>query len=157
MSRNPEKGHSALRRGRTSLPHQAYNITVVTSDRQPWFLDYNIAFKASPSFQKQTLLGSTMLAWVLMPDHAHWLIQLGERDTLERVVSRLKAASARTANQALGRQGPLWQQSFHDHAMRSDEDLKTAARYIVANPVRAGLVQRTGQYPFWNAIWLYRL
>jgi hypothetical protein len=28
------------------------------------------------------------------------------------------------------------------------------ARYVVANPVRAGLVQRVGQYPHWDAIWL---
>jgi hypothetical protein len=28
------------------------------------------------------------------------------------------------------------------------------ARYIVANPLRAGLVSRVGHYPFWNAVWL---
>lgn len=137
------------------MPRQVYNVTAVTLLRTPWFSDYDVASKAAACFQQPALLGdATILAWVLMPDHAHWLIQLGERDTLQRVVGRLKATSARTANRILRRQGPLWQHSFHDHAMRGDEDLKTAARYIIANPVRAGLVQRTGQYPFWNAIWL---
>ena len=28
------------------------------------------------------------------------------------------------------------------------------ARYIVANPLRAGLVTKIGDYPFWNAVWL---
>lgn len=155
MSRDHEKGNAALRRGRVSLPDHVYNVTVVTSERALWFSDYNVATKVSACFQRPLLLGdATMLAWVLMPDHAHWLIQLGEQDRLEVVISRLKAASARTANQVLGRQGPLWQRSFHDHALRRDEDLKAAARYVVANPVRAGLVKRTGQYPFWNAIWL---
>jgi len=38
--------------------------------------------------------------------------------------------------------------------LRNDEDLLDVARYVVANPVRAGLVPRVGDYPFWNAVWL---
>ena len=48
----------------------------------------------------------------------------------------------------------MWARSFHDHALRRDENLLTVARYIVANPIRAGLVRRVGEYPFWNAVWL---
>ncbi len=44
--------------------------------------------------------------------------------------------------------------TFHDRAMRKEEDLKAAARYIVANPLRAGLVERCGDYPLWDAVWL---
>jgi REP element-mobilizing transposase RayT len=95
-----------------------------------------------------------MLAWVLMPDHAHWLLQLGDLETLAAVVNRLKSASARHTNRALGRQGALWQKAFHDHALRSEEDLRQTARYVVANPLRAGLVRRINDYPFWNAVWL---
>lgn len=95
-----------------------------------------------------------MLAWVLMPDHVHWLIRLGEVDALASVVNRLKSASARGANRALCRSGPLWARSFHDHTLRAEEDLRRSARYAIANPVRAGLVERAGDYPFWNAAWL---
>jgi len=49
---------------------------------------------------------------------------------------------------------PVWQRGFHDHAVRREEDLQALARYVVANPVRAGLVQRTGLYPHWDAIWV---
>ncbi len=94
------------------------------------------------------------MAWVLMPDHAHWLLQLGERESLASVVNRLKAGSARAANTVLGRGGSLWSRAYHDHAVRSDEDVRAVARYIIANPIRAGLVQHVGDYPFWNAIWL---
>jgi REP element-mobilizing transposase RayT len=52
----------------------------------------------------------------------------------------------------LGR--PVWQNGFHDHALRQEEDLAEVARYIVANPLRAGLVERLGDYPHWHAIWL---
>jgi len=38
--------------------------------------------------------------------------------------------------------------------MRRSDELKAAARYLLNNPVRAGLVQRIGEYPFWDAIWL---
>jgi len=41
-----------------------------------------------------------------------------------------------------------------DHALRSDEDLRAVARYVIANPVRAGLAQRVGGYPFWDAVWI---
>lgn len=95
-----------------------------------------------------------MLAWVLMPDHVHWLLQLGERDELSVVVNRLKSASARHANRALGRTGAIWAKAFHDHALRGEDDLQDVARYVVANPLRAGLVTRIGDYPFWNAVWL---
>jgi hypothetical protein len=48
----------------------------------------------------------------------------------------------------------VWAPTFHDHALRKDEDLLQAARYIVMNPVRAGLSRRVGDYPYWNCVWL---
>lgn len=95
-----------------------------------------------------------MLAWVLMPDHAHWLLQLGDVERLGDVVGRLKSASSRHANQCFSRTGSLWAKAFHDHALRKEQDLQAAARYLVANPLRAGLVKRIGDYPFWNAVWV---
>jgi REP element-mobilizing transposase RayT len=46
------------------------------------------------------------------------------------------------------------QRAFYDHALRQDEDVQGVARYIVANPLRAGLVENIGDYPLWDAIWL---
>jgi REP element-mobilizing transposase RayT len=48
----------------------------------------------------------------------------------------------------------VWQPGYHDHAVRQDEDLRAMARYVVANPVRAGLVKDIGDYPHWDAVWL---
>lgn len=48
----------------------------------------------------------------------------------------------------------LWQKGFHDHAIRKEENIQQLARYIVANPLRAGLVEKIGDYPLWDAIWL---
>ncbi len=119
------------------------------------FASFNAACAAAACFTDAASLGDArLLAWVLMPDHVHWLLQLGERDRLPLVVDRMKACSARAVNRATGRRGPLWARAYHDHALRGDEDLAATARYIVANPVRAGLVKRVGDYPFWNAVWL---
>lgn len=95
-----------------------------------------------------------MLAWVLMPDHAHWLLQLGEVEGLKALVSRRKGASACQVNAALGRRGAVWQKGFYDRALRCDEDMQVVARYIIANPLRSGLVERIGDYPYWDAVWL---
>ena len=48
----------------------------------------------------------------------------------------------------------LWQEGFHDHALRKEEDLVKLARYIVANPLRAGIVSKIADYPLWDAVWL---
>jgi len=95
-----------------------------------------------------------MLAFVLMPDHAHWLIELGQARTLQALVDALKTFSARNANRALGRRGPVWARAFHDRALRDEDDIHDVAGYIIANPLRASLVQRIGDYPYWNAAWL---
>ncbi|MDR6993362.1 REP element-mobilizing transposase RayT [Luteimonas sp. 3794] len=93
------------------------------------------------------------MAWVLMPDHAHWLLQLGT-ESLGRVVARMKSAVSRNLHSQWGDAGPVWSNAFHDRAIRRDEDLHAAARYVVANPLRAGLCRSLGDYPFWDAVWL---
>ncbi|MNG19015.1 Transposase IS200 like protein [compost metagenome] len=87
-----------------------------------------------------------------MPDHFHWLIEL-QNTPLRTLMARTKSRTTVTLNRELQRAGSLWQPGFHDRAIRREEDLQTVARYIVANPLRAGLVEKVGDYP-WDAIWL---
>jgi REP element-mobilizing transposase RayT len=93
------------------------------------------------------------MAWVVMPDHFHWLIQL-ERYTLAQLMQAIKSRSTLTINRALNERGAFWQTGYHDRAIRDGEDLLPFARYIVANPLRAGLVEKIGDYPLWDACWL---
>ena len=121
----------------------------------PVFRDFDVARAAAATLASpESLGGSRLLAWVLMPDHLHLLLQLGEAETLAVVVSRIKARSATAANRAGRRRGAVWGRGFHDHAVRRDEDLRVLAGYIVANPLRAGLARGCGAYPFWDAAWL---
>lgn len=150
-----KQGYSALRKGRVSIDGQVYLVTFVTRQRQPVFGDFAVARIAARTLSNRDFwLGSEILCWVLMPDHWHGLIRLRDGDILCRCVNRAKSASALRVNRASERTGALWQSGFHDHALRHNEDLEGVARYIVANPLRAGLVSKIGEYPFWDAIWL---
>ena len=73
---------------------------------------------------------SLMLA---MPDHLHALISFSGRKPMEKVIGNLKAWLAKS-------QGIRWQSGFFDHRLRSWESAEEKRRYILKNPVRAGLV-----------------
>ena len=138
-----------LRKGRVSLPGQVYHITAVTFDRHPVFSDLRSARLLINALREAQARGAaTTLAFVVMPDHMHWLLQLEAGASLSNLVGAVKAVTAH----GVGRR--IWQSGFHDHALRQEEDLAKLARYIVANPLRAGLVQRIGDYPHWDAVWL---
>ena len=94
------------------------------------------------------------LSWVVMPDHIHWLFQLGDVKDLSVVMKHFKARVTKELNRKTNRSGPVWQKAFYDRAIRDNEDLQILARYIVANPLRAGLVENIENYSHWDAVWL---
>lgn len=151
----PLPGQAALRRGRYSLGRGVYHLTTTTYAREPLFKDFGAARAVVRSLNAPRLLkGTELIAWVVMPDHLHVLMQLGEADLLSAYVDRLKSASARSVNRCLDRLGPVWQRAFHDHQLRREEDVRAVARYVVMNPLRAGLVRRIAEYSHWDAIWV---
>ena len=145
-----------LRKGRFSEYSRAYFMTTVLAEREKcYFNDFSCARFAAAEMRVLHDSGAVnSLAWVIMPDHVHWLFPLGEIHSLSSVVKRFKARSAHRINAYLKRQGSLWQKAFYDHAVRKEEDVRQIARYIVANPLRAGLVKNIGDIPHWDATWL---
>ena len=143
-----------LRRGRHSQRGNLYLLTTATSDRHSVFSDFALGRLVVAELKSAQLDGWVQsLAWVLMPDHFHWLIELGD-SSLDELMRRVKTNSARDINRRRSSSGPLWQAGYHDRALRQEEDVQAVARYVVANPLRAGLVARLGDYPLWDAIWL---
>lgn len=145
-----------LRKGRYSEQRRTYFVTTVLAERERrYFAELSCArcvvAEMRALHDDQTV---SSLVWVVMPDHVRWLFQLGEQMDLSAAVKRFKACSARRVNGYLNRQGALWQKAFYDHALRKDEDIQGVARYIVANPLRAGLAENIGDYSLWDAIWL---
>jgi REP element-mobilizing transposase RayT len=148
--------YDKLQMGRISQQGRAYFITTVLASReQNYFRDFDCARLLITEMRALHEEGAVnSLAWVVMPNHLHWLFQLSESHDLSSVVKQLKARSAQRINAHLQRRGALWQKQFYDHAIRDDEDLRQIARYIVANPLRARLVDKIGHYPHWDAVWL---
>jgi REP element-mobilizing transposase RayT len=94
-----------------------------------------------------------LLCWVLMPDHWHGLVELGEREALSVLINRMKSVTTKRSH-AVREYPRIWARGFHNRALRCNEDQRHAARYIVANPIRAELVQHICDYPYWDSIWL---
>ncbi|MES2669047.1 MAG: transposase [Pseudomonadota bacterium] len=95
------------------------------------------------------------LAWVLMPDHLHWLFCL-RSSGLSAVVQKMECRSANSINRALNRQGIVWQAGFYDRRVDSEESLHRQARYMIENPLRAGIVSSIEEYPYWWCAWVRR-
>ena len=152
----PKLAHAKnLRRGRFSQPEQIYLVTTVTHNRDPIFRDlyFSRIVATAIAYRQKHELAYT-LAFVLMPDHLHWLFSLGGGKNLSQLMQGFKRHTSQKINRKLLRKAPIWQAGFHDHALRKEEDVKHAARYIVANPLRAKIVHHIGDYPHWDAAWL---
>lgn len=146
---------SRLRRGRVSLPGQPYHIISATRARHPLFSGPGAARAVILTMRRMQEAGWLHShAWCLMPDHLHWLFSLGGRGDLSAAVNRFKSGSAHAVRSRCPETAHVWQAGFFDHGVRKDEDLLGIARYIIANPLRAGLCERVGDYPWWDAEWL---
>lgn len=136
-----------LRIGRYSESNRIYLLTTNTLGREPVFKDVFLGRLVVGQFrQAQDQAFANSLAWVVMPDHFHWLIEL-RKGSLSELMQRTKSLSAKAVNLRLNNKISLWQRGFHDRALRREDDLVFMARYVVANPLRAGLVKRLGDYP----------
>jgi len=86
-----------------------------------------------------------VLAGVIMPDHAHWIVSpIGDR---ELSVGDFSTGFKRVLRKTLGSQKWEWQRGCFDRLLRSDENLHSKWIYVQDNPVRHGLVQRAQDWP----------
>ncbi len=145
-----QKAHGRnLRKGRYSESNRIYVITTVTVDRKPFFLEFSAARILINVLQKHEKLEfANTLCFVVMPDHLHWIMQLGTVHNLSDTIQALKSIISRKLGET------VFQKGFYDHAIRREEDIKSLARYIVANPLRAGLVSNINDYSHWDAVWM---
>ena len=140
--------------GRYSEPGRLYLLTTITQKRRPLFQDFKLGRLVVDQFRQAHDDGIvTSKAWVVMPDHFHWLVELHNK-TLGELMCRVKSRSSLNINNFAQTSDRVWQKGYHDRALRREEDLKATARYIVQNPIRAGLATRIGDYPLWDACWM---
>ena len=127
---------------------QRYSVTACTAYRRPVFTDAAIVDPARAAFY-DTAAEFEFEATVscFMADHLHLLlIAQSERSDLCRCIKKAKQKSGFAYKQSFGRS--LWQPGYHDRILRNDEATLTVVRYILENPIRAGLAKALGEYPF---------
>ncbi len=94
--------------------------------------------------------GWTVPVLCVMPNHVHFLggKRSDEALGLKEFVKRFKGRSSRELNLLLGRSGAFWHPDWFDRWMRTDAECERVAKYILNNPVKAGLVSRIEDYAF---------
>jgi len=79
---------------------------------------------------------------VVMQDHMHLVIWFPDANKrVQMIVSKWKEWTAKTLK-------ITWQRDFFEHRLRKEESFREKADYILANPVRAGLVKRQEDWPY---------
>jgi putative transposase len=127
----------------------SYFLTFVTHERAPVFavaasVELVLTQVTRASREKQFEL----LVYCFMPDHVHLIVSgLADGSNLKTFTKLAKQYSG--YYYARGhRQQRLWQHGSNDHIVRDEVDLLERLRYVVNNPVTAGLVERAEEYPF---------
>ncbi len=86
-------------------------------------------------------------AAIVMNNHVHWLVQPSDGFDLEDLRESVKRFSATQINANRESQGRVWQPEGFDHIVRSRADFVEHLRYILDNPVEAGMASRPSEYP----------
>jgi REP element-mobilizing transposase RayT len=91
-----------------------------------------------------------LLAWVVMPNHVHALIEI-RQTPLAEILHGWKSFTGKAANRLLNRSGDFWRNEYFDRFIRDEEHFRKAMRYIESNPVKAGLVKSAEEWIFGSA------
>ncbi len=125
-----------------------YSLTFCTDGRQRLFTD-----AATVELVVQQLRRTaneqkfSVIAYCFMPDHLHLLVE-GTSDDSDgrRFIKAFKQYSGYYYSKT--RNEKLWQRYGFEHVLRDDETTIEVIKYILGNPVRAGLAATVEDYPF---------
>jgi putative transposase len=116
-----------------------------------WLRQPEVAAIVERSFLHFDGIRYNTLAWCVMPNHVHALIETLNGHRLGAIVQSWKSFTAKEANRVLGRMGDFWWPDFFDRYMRNGEQLSATIDYIENNPVKAGLVAQSIDWPWSSA------
>lgn len=105
----------------------------------------SIVDKALRHFDGQRYL---LHAWTVMPNHVHVLFTPVGLHDLSNILHSWKSFSANSANKLLGKTGRFWQPESYDRLIRSERQFHFTVRYILRNPVKAGLCREVHEWPW---------
>ncbi len=133
------------------MRHTVY-ATAVTFDRYPVFAEHRFAeIVVSSILHAHEKAWAEVYAFVVMPDHMHILF-LPLHKTESEVMKSIKGYSASEINSLRGCRWPVWQARFHSRMIAGDRFFfLQKIKYIEENPVRAGLCQKSEDWP-WSSL-----
>ena len=120
-----------------------------------WLRDGRIAARVEDALLHFDDQRYRLIAWCVMPNHVHALIETWEDWPLARVLHTWKSYTAHAANQILRRSGEFWFREYFDRFIREDRHFANAVKYIEENPVKAGLTRRPEEWR-WSSAWWRR-
>ena len=98
-----------------------------------------------------------LLAFVVMPDHVHWLFVLGRGRSLAQVMHGFSSVTWRRIAASHGQAvGKVWQAEYYDHRLRPEEMAWATVGYVHDNPVRRGLCANAEDWPWSSGNALFR-
>lgn len=134
---------------RLSLAGHAHHVIQRGNNRQPIFSD---------SADRQTMLDLldeharkldvALHAYVLMDNHFHLLVTPATSEALPSLMQAVGRRYVRYFNDRMQRTGTLWEGRYRSTLVQSDVYLLTCMAYLDLNPVRAGMVQSPGEFPW---------
>lgn len=89
-----------------------------------------------------------LLAWCIMPNHMHAVIEPMEGNSLGTIMHSWKSFTAKEANRLLRRDGPFWHKDYFDRYIRDEGHLSRTVEYVENNPVKAGLASSSAEWPW---------
>lgn len=92
-----------------------------------------------------------LVAWVIMPNHVHILIELLGEHTLSKTMHSIRSFTAHEANRILGRKGRFWSVESFDRYIRNAVHFQNTIQYIHDNPLKAGLSRTADEWEFSSA------
>jgi REP element-mobilizing transposase RayT len=92
-----------------------------------------------------------LIAWCIMPNHVHVLLETFPGYPLDRVLHSWKSFTSQVANKLLARNGPFWAREYYDRYIRDDQHFTQTVSYIEQNPVKVGFVKDAKEWAFGSA------
>lgn len=88
-----------------------------------------------------------MYAWCVMGNHYHFLLKTPD-DNLSEGMHHINMSYGEWYNKSQGRHGHVFQDRFFSILITQDSHLLEASRYVVLNPLRAGVVSAPQEWPW---------
>ena len=125
-----------------------YSLTYCTIQRRKTFTTQEVVSLVLAQISRTATENQfDIIVYCFMPDHLHLLVEGTSRQLRRQAVYRATEAVPGYYYSAAYHE-KLWQRYGFEHVLRDDEITMVVAKYILENPIRAGLVERVEDYPF---------